>query len=73
MTVFNLKKGQHAKITAVKADGSLKARLSSLGVTEGATVELISFSLFKSSVLIACAAVRVGLRKNTAQKIEVDV
>lgn len=73
MTVFDLKKGQSANIIAVKADGSLKARLTSLGIVEGARVEFIGFSLFKSSVLIACAAVRVGLRKNTAQKIEVHI
>lgn len=73
MTVFDLKKGQMAQISEVRAEGSLKARLNSLGICAGARVELISFSLFKSSVLIACAAVRVGLRKNTARKIEVKV
>ncbi len=73
MSVFDLKSGQCAKIRTIKTEGSLKARLNSLGIREGETVECITFSTFKSSVLISCAAVRVGLRRSIAKKIEVEV
>lgn len=71
MKVFDLEMGQTAKITRIDLDGSALERLNSLGVAVGGKIEVISFSLLKSSVLISCGAVRVGLRKSLAQKIEV--
>lgn len=73
MSVYDLKMGECAKIKRINLSGGAKARLSSLGIKEGETIEVISFSLFKSSVLISCAAVRVGLRKSLAQNIQVEV
>ena len=71
MKVFDLEMGQTAKITRIDLDGSALERLNSLGVAVGGKIEVISFSLLKSSVLISCGAVRVWLRKSLAQKIEV--
>ena len=61
MKVFDLEMGQTAKITRIDLDGSALERLNSLGVAVGGKIEVISFSLLKSSVLISCGAVRVGL------------
>lgn len=72
MTVFDLKIGESAKISRINLSGGARARLNSLGFFEGATVEVISFSLFKSSVLVSCAAVRVGIRRAMASKIEIE-
>ena len=71
MTVFDLKKGEEAEVTAIKLEGSAAARLSAIGLKVGDRVQVLSYSLFNSSVLLAFGAVRVGVRKPLAQKIEV--
>ena len=73
MRVFDLQMGETGTITKIDLSGSARERLAALGIREGERIEVISFSLLKSSVLISCAAVRVGLRKSLAQKIEVSV
>ena len=72
MTVFNLKKNTKAKVVAVDIVGAPQYRLFSLGITVGAIVQVLSFSLFKSAVLLSCGAVRVSMRKDYAQKIVVE-
>ena len=71
MSVFDLKQGETGVITKIELSGGARERLYSLGIREGEKIEVISFSLLKSSVLISCAAVRVGIRKSIARKIEV--
>ena len=71
MNVFDLKMGEVAKIKRIDLSGSALERLLSLGISAGEQVEVLSYSLFKSGVLISCNAVRVGIRKQLAQKIEV--
>lgn len=71
MTVFDLKKGDEAKVTAIKLEGGAAARLNALGLKIGTRVQILSFSLFKSAVLIAFGVVRVGVRKSLAQAIQV--
>ncbi|MDE7305920.1 MAG: ferrous iron transport protein A [Clostridia bacterium] len=72
MSVFDLKCGECAKIKRITDEASAKTRLDSLGVTVGKRVTVLSFSLFKSGVLIGCGAVRLGLRKYLARQIEVE-
>ncbi len=72
MTVFDLKAGESAKIAHITISGGARSRLDALGIREGERITALSFSLFKSSVLITCKAVRVGLRKNLAKKIAVE-
>ena len=69
MTVFDLKKGEVAKIERINIEGGARARLSSLGIKEGEDVEVLSFSLFRSSILLLVGAVRIGIRKGLASKI----
>ena len=71
MSVFDLKAGECAEISRIDIEGGARSRLDALGIKVGEKVEVIAFSLFKSSVLISCAAVRVGVRKALAKKIEV--
>lgn len=73
MTVFDLKKSEVAKIEKINIEGGARARLTALGVKEGEEVEVLSFSLFRSSVLLAVGAVRVGIRKGLATKIFVKI
>jgi len=72
MTLYDLKKGEKAKITSISFGGGAHARLASLGISEGKTVNILSFSLFKSAVLISCGYVRLGIRKALASQIEVE-
>lgn len=71
MTVFDLKKGDKARITAIKLEGGAAARLAALGLNIGTYVQILSFSLFRSAVLIAFGAVRIGIRKSLANAIRV--
>lgn len=72
MSVFDLKKGECAYIKSCNLSGNASSRLLSLGVTAGKKVTVIAFSLFKSSVLLSCGAVRLAIRKGLAQQIEVE-
>ena len=72
MSVFDLKKGESAIIVNCNLSGSSFSRLNSLGIVVGKKITVLSFSLFKSSVLIGCGAVRLGLRAAVAENIEVE-
>ena len=72
MNVFDLKMGEVAKIKRIDLTGSVLERLTALGLKAGEQVEVLSYSLFKSSVLVSCNAVRLGIRKPIALKIEVE-
>ena len=72
MSVFDLNKGASAIITGCNFSGNAAARLKSLGITVGKKITVLSFSLFRGSVLIRCGAVRVGLRATIAKNIEVE-
>ncbi|MDE6441682.1 MAG: ferrous iron transport protein A [Clostridia bacterium] len=71
MSVYDLKSGERAQITAVNVSGGALTRLNSLGICTGKQVTALCFSLFKSSILISCGGVRLGLRKAIAKNIEV--
>lgn len=72
MSVFDLFVGESGYIKNCSLTGSAAARLNSLGIVVGKKITVLSFSLFKSSVLIGCGAVRLGIRKSLAQSIEVE-
>ncbi len=71
MNVFDLKMGEVATIKRIDLSGGALERLTALGFKVGEKVEVLSYSLFKSSVLLSCNAVRLGVRKPIAIKIEV--
>lgn len=71
MSVFDLKKGESAKVVSIAVDGAAGERLNSLGIKSGALVTAAAFSLFSGSVLILVGYNRVALRKSVAQRIEV--
>lgn len=72
MSVFDLAAGESGIIINCNLAGSAAARLTSLGIVAGRKITALSFSLFKSSVLIGCGAVRVGIRAALARQIEVE-
>ena len=72
MIVFDLLKGESGIIRSLGTSGSVATRLNSLGITAGKRVTVLSFSLFKGSVLIRCGTVRAGIRASIAKCIEVE-
>lgn len=73
MGVFELKKGQSAKIVSVNTSGAAGERLKSLGLKKGEKVTVAAFSLFNGSVLLICGYNRVALRRSVADGIEVEL
>lgn len=73
MSVYQLKAGESGEIVKIDISGGAAARLASLGIAVGKRVTVLAFSLFKSSVLIGCGAVRLGVRKSLAKLIEVEL
>ena len=71
MSVYQLKAGESGEIVKIDSSGGAAARLASLGITVGKRVTVLAFSLFKSSVMIGCGAVRLGMRASLAGLIEV--
>lgn len=58
-------------MVSVNAEGGALARLNALGIMNGARLEVLAFSLFRTSILVSCSAVRVSMRRTVAEKIEV--
>lgn len=71
MSVFRLKPGQSGVITKIAAGGAVAARLNALGICCGAKVTALAFGLFSSGVLLGAGAVRVALRREVAEGVEV--
>jgi len=65
------KKGCSCKITKIHADGALKQRLMSFGMARGVGVELLEYSPAKSTVEIKVGKMRIALRKEEAEMIEI--
>jgi Fe2+ transport system protein FeoA len=72
MSVFDLVVGNSARITKISVKGAAYKRLVSLGFKAGANVQALSFSLFKSSILVGVGCTRVALRRAVAEKISVE-
>ena len=73
MSVFDLSAGESGYIKNINLSGSAFSRLSSLGIRVGRKITVLSFSLFRGSVLIGCGAVRLGIRAALAKSIEVEI
>lgn len=54
------------------ASGPLKQRLLSFGMMKGVGLELLEYSATKSTVEIKVGKMRIALRKEEAELIEVD-
>jgi len=65
-------KGCGATVVKLHAQGPLKQRLVSFGVMKGARVEVIGFAPARSTVEIKIGRMRLALRKDEAELIEVS-
>ena len=64
MNLSNLKKNESGVISAIRLSGSIKRRLSDMGMTPGATVKMLRLAPLGDPVEF-----RVLIRKKDAEKI----
>lgn len=72
MKLTECMKGCSATVVKLNAEGALKQRLVSFGVMKGAKVQLMGFAPAKSTVEIKVGRMRLALRREEAQMIEVE-
>ena len=66
-------KGSSCKVMRLLATGPLKQRLMSFGMARGVELELLEYSANKSTVEIKVGKMRIALRKEEAELIEVEI
>ena len=66
-------KGGTATVTKINASGPLKQRLISFGLMKGVEVQMLECSTTKSTFEIKVGNVRLALRREEAELIEVVV
>lgn len=71
MKLTECMKGCGVTVVKLHAQGALKQRLVSFGVMKGAQVTVIGFAPAKSTVEIKIGRMRLALRKEEAELIEV--
>jgi len=72
MKLTELTKGEKAEIVKIYADKALKDRLTSFGVMRGEELLVKGCSLAKQTMEIKVGSTLIALRKDEAEKIEVD-
>ena len=72
MNLSQLNKGDRAIIKDIKADAELKNRLISFGIIKGEELEVKGYSLAKQTIEIDIDGTLIALRKEEANKIEVE-
>ncbi len=71
-TLTQCQKGCASTVVKIHATGPLKQRLVSFGIMKGATVTLLEYAPRKSTVEVKVGKMRLALRKEEADMIEVD-
>ncbi len=72
MVLTELKKGDRAQIKKINADPELKHRLHSFGIIPGEELEVKGCSLARQTMEIEVDGTLFALRKEEAEKIEVE-
>lgn len=72
MNVTELQKGNRAEILKISADKALKDRLNSFGVMRGEELLVKGCSLAKQTIEIEVGSTLIALRRDEAEKIEVE-
>lgn len=72
MKLTQLKNGEKCVIREVNAESRLKTRLKMLNVYEGEKAEIIACSPLKKNLLLLVGGLRVGIRKELAERITVE-
>ncbi len=73
MKLSEMKKGQRAIIKDITADTELKNRLMSFGIGRGEELEVKGCSLAKQTIEIEIDGTLIALRKEEADRIQVEL
>ena len=71
-TLTNCPRGCETRIVKIHASGPLKQRLVSFGIMKGASVTFMEYAPRKSTVEVKVGKMRLALRKEEADLIEVE-
>ncbi len=71
-TLKDCKKACKVKVVKLNADPDLKQRLISFGIMKETIIEIIEYSPTKSTIEIKVGKMKIALRANEAQMIEVQ-
>jgi ferrous iron transport protein A len=71
-TLTNCPRGCETRIVKIHASGPLKQRLVSFGMMKGASITLMEYAPRKSTVEVKVGKMRLALRKEEADLIEVE-
>jgi len=72
MVLSELHKGDTAEIVKLRADKALRDRFASFGILPGEQVVIRECSLAKQTIEIEVGTTTIALRKEEADKIEVE-
>jgi len=72
MKLTELTKGDRAEIIRIHADKALKDRLTSFGVMRGEDLTVKGCSIAKQTMEIEVGSTLIALRKDEAEKIEIE-
>ena len=72
MNLIELTKGDRAEIIKIHADKALKDRFNSFGVMRGEELLVKGCSLAKQTMEIEVGATLIALRRDEAEKIEIE-
>ncbi|HHD79283.1 MAG TPA: ferrous iron transport protein A [Epsilonproteobacteria bacterium] len=72
MNLTELTKGERGEIIKVNADKALKDRLNSFGVMRGEELLVKGCSLAKQTMEIEVGSTLIALRRDEAEKVEVE-
>lgn len=72
MNLTELTKGERGEIIRVNADKALKDRLNSFGVMRGEELLVKGCSLAKQTMEIEVGSTLIALRRDEAEKVEVE-
>lgn len=66
-------KGGRATVAKINATGPLKQRLMSFGLMKGVQIQMLECSMTKSTFEVKIGNVRLALRREEAELIEVEL
>jgi len=73
MKLTECEKSTKVEVTKLTTKGDLKQRLISFGIIKGATIEILEYAPAKATVEIKVGKMKLALRANEAQTIEVKI
>ena len=68
MNLSNLKKNESGVISEIRLSGSIKRRLSEMGMTPGATVKMLRLAPLGDPIEFRVLNCNIGIRKKDAER-----